>query len=217
MTQTRIEVFEQMLTGDPANTMVLFGLAKEYEKAGDDAKLIETLEKYFAAAEDEGNAYGMLARAFERTNQPKSARSVSTRSGSGDGTRPSGNGGRVQGYFGKRIFRVVNGQWPDLRGPRRAARLGWGGKGGFIRIMSDTKVLRLVKKSEGDQHEGAPAASPPRRCRGHTGPPARAREVPASEIHASDGSCEAARTVLTQPRRDVEDLPHDVLSRKARR
>ena len=24
--------------------------------------------------------------------------------------------------------------------------------------MSDTKVLRLVKKSEGDQHEGAPAA-----------------------------------------------------------
>jgi predicted Zn-dependent protease len=76
MTQSRIEVFEQMLASDPANTMVLFGLAKEYEKVGDDAKLIETLEKYFAAAEDEGNAYGMLARAFERTNQTEKARAA---------------------------------------------------------------------------------------------------------------------------------------------
>ena len=69
MGTSRIEVFEQMLTGDSANTMVLFGLAKEYEKAGDDAKLIGTLEKYLAAADDEGNAYGMLARAYERTSQ----------------------------------------------------------------------------------------------------------------------------------------------------
>jgi len=74
MSQSRIEVFEQMLVADPANTMVLFGLAKEYEKAGDDAKLIETLEKYLAAADDEGNAYGMLARAYERTKQSEKAR-----------------------------------------------------------------------------------------------------------------------------------------------
>jgi len=63
-----------MLTSDPANTMVLFGLAKEYEKAGDDAKLIETLEKYLAAADDEGNAYGMLARAYERAKESDKAR-----------------------------------------------------------------------------------------------------------------------------------------------
>ena len=69
MNQSRIEIFEQMLTGDPANTAVLFGLAKEYEKAGDDAKLIETLERYLAASDDEGNAYGMLARAYERAQQ----------------------------------------------------------------------------------------------------------------------------------------------------
>ncbi len=69
MATSRIEVFEQMLTGDPANTMVLFGLAKEYEKAGDDAKLVGTLQRYLAAADDEGNAYGMLARAYERTSQ----------------------------------------------------------------------------------------------------------------------------------------------------
>jgi predicted Zn-dependent protease len=76
MAASRIEVFEQMLAGDPANTMVMFGLAKEYEKAGDQAKLIETLERYLAAADDEGNAYGMLARAYERTNESEKARSA---------------------------------------------------------------------------------------------------------------------------------------------
>src|SRR5437773_4812970 len=74
MAASRIEVFEQMLVSDPNNTMVLFGLAKEYEKASDDAKLIETLEKYLAVADDEGNAYGMLARAYERTKQTEKAR-----------------------------------------------------------------------------------------------------------------------------------------------
>jgi predicted Zn-dependent protease len=74
MAVSRIEVFEQMLASDPANAVVLFGLAKEYEKSGDDAKVIDTLERYLASADDEGNAYGMLARAYERTNQPTKAR-----------------------------------------------------------------------------------------------------------------------------------------------
>jgi predicted Zn-dependent protease len=74
MSTSRIGIFEQMLAGDPGNTMVMFGLAKEYEKAGDEAKLIELLERYLAAADDEGNAYGMLARAFERTKQSEKAR-----------------------------------------------------------------------------------------------------------------------------------------------
>jgi predicted Zn-dependent protease len=71
---SRIEIFEQMLAGDPANSAVLFGLAKEYEKSGSDAKLIDTLERYLAASDDEGNAYGMLARAYERTEQTAKAR-----------------------------------------------------------------------------------------------------------------------------------------------
>jgi len=76
MSASRIEIFEQMLAGDPSNTMVMFGLAKEYEKAGDEAKLIETLERYLGAADDEGNAYGMLARAYERTKDSEKARAV---------------------------------------------------------------------------------------------------------------------------------------------
>ncbi len=76
MAASRIEVFENMLVADPANTTVLFGLSKEYEKAGDDAKLIETLERYLAAADDEGNAYGMLAAAYRRLKQNDMARAT---------------------------------------------------------------------------------------------------------------------------------------------
>jgi predicted Zn-dependent protease len=74
MSQSRIEVFEHILQTDPANTAVLFGLAKEYEKVGDNGNLIETLERYLSAANDEGNAYGMLARAYERAQQADKAR-----------------------------------------------------------------------------------------------------------------------------------------------
>ena len=74
MTTSRIEVFEQMLATDPSNTMVLFGLAKEYEKAGRDQELIDTLHRYLEAADDEGNAFGMLAGAYERTGQRDKAR-----------------------------------------------------------------------------------------------------------------------------------------------
>jgi cytochrome c-type biogenesis protein CcmH/NrfG len=36
----RIELFQKMLESDPGNTSVLFGLAKEYEKAGRDTDVI---------------------------------------------------------------------------------------------------------------------------------------------------------------------------------
>ena len=60
----RIQVFEQMLVDDPSNTMVMFGLAKEYEKLGKHAEVIRVLEDYLSKADDEGNAYGTLANAY---------------------------------------------------------------------------------------------------------------------------------------------------------
>ncbi|HEV8591816.1 MAG TPA: hypothetical protein VGQ55_06915, partial [Pyrinomonadaceae bacterium] len=60
----RIEVFEQMLEADPSNTMVMFGLAKEYEKLGQHADVIRVLEDYLSKSDDEGNAYGTLANAY---------------------------------------------------------------------------------------------------------------------------------------------------------
>lgn len=71
--QNRIEVFEQMLAADPENAMVMFGLAKEYEKLGRYDRVIETLENYLAKAVDEGNAYGTLAVAYEKTGQREKA------------------------------------------------------------------------------------------------------------------------------------------------
>ncbi len=60
----RIKVFEEMLVSDPSNTMVMFGLAKEYEKAGRLDDVIKVLEDYLSKADDEGNAYGTLAGAY---------------------------------------------------------------------------------------------------------------------------------------------------------
>lgn len=70
----RIELFQQMLTTDPGNTSVLFGLAKEYEKAGRDQELVETLNRYLEKFDDEGNAFGMLASAYERLGKRDEAR-----------------------------------------------------------------------------------------------------------------------------------------------
>ena len=74
MTTNRIQLFQQLLANDPENTSVLFGLAKEYEKAGRDRELIETLKAYLEKVDDEGNAYGMLAGAYERSGERDKAR-----------------------------------------------------------------------------------------------------------------------------------------------
>jgi tetratricopeptide (TPR) repeat protein len=74
MGTSRIEIFKQMLASDPKNTAVLFGLAKEYEKAGQNEELIGTLIRYLEVSDDEGNGYGMLASAYERSGQPEKAR-----------------------------------------------------------------------------------------------------------------------------------------------
>ena len=74
MTTSRIDIFKQMLVNDPINSSILFGLAKEYEKAGQTDEMIETLERYLAIADDEGNAFGMLARAYEKADQRDKAK-----------------------------------------------------------------------------------------------------------------------------------------------
>ncbi len=49
MTASRIDIFKQILESDPTNGAVLFGLAKEYEKAGLNEELIDALNRYLAA------------------------------------------------------------------------------------------------------------------------------------------------------------------------
>ncbi len=76
MASSRNEVFEQMLRDDPANAMVMFGLAKEYEKARRYAEVVTTLTSYLKVHDDEGNAYGMLAQAYEKTGDRAAARAA---------------------------------------------------------------------------------------------------------------------------------------------
>ena len=74
MATSRIDIFRMMLASDPDNTSVLFGLAKEYEKAERWDDLVETLSEYLTRADDEGNAYGMLAAAYLRLGNREAAR-----------------------------------------------------------------------------------------------------------------------------------------------
>ena len=72
--QNRIEVFKQMLEADPSNAMVMFGLAKEYEKVEQYDEVVNLLKDYLAKADDEGNAYGMLAKAYEKQGMREKAK-----------------------------------------------------------------------------------------------------------------------------------------------
>ncbi|MCA1620137.1 MAG: hypothetical protein LC795_12680 [Acidobacteria bacterium] len=74
MAASRIDVFRIMLEGDPDNTAVMFGLAKEYEKAGRFDDMVEVLLDYLQRADDEGNAYGMLASAYLKLGNRDAAR-----------------------------------------------------------------------------------------------------------------------------------------------
>ena len=56
--------------------MVMFGLAKEYEKLGQNGEVITLLENYLSQADDEGNAYGMLAKAYEQNGEREKAKST---------------------------------------------------------------------------------------------------------------------------------------------
>lgn len=62
-----------MLDADPENTMVMFGLAKEYEKLGQHGEVITLLEDYLAKSDDEGNAYGVLANAYLQSGSREKA------------------------------------------------------------------------------------------------------------------------------------------------
>ncbi|HVG39468.1 MAG TPA: tetratricopeptide repeat protein [Pyrinomonadaceae bacterium] len=76
MTASRLEMFQQMLASDPENTMVRFGLANEYLKAEEYAAAVAELETYLARADDEGAAYGMLARALQKIGREEEARAA---------------------------------------------------------------------------------------------------------------------------------------------
>ncbi|HEY0405997.1 MAG TPA: tetratricopeptide repeat protein [Pyrinomonadaceae bacterium] len=74
MAESRIDAFVKMLESDPDNALVRFGLANEYLKAERWEEAIKALTEYLQRADDEGAAFGMLARAYERVGMKDAAR-----------------------------------------------------------------------------------------------------------------------------------------------
>ncbi|HMF57824.1 MAG TPA: tetratricopeptide repeat protein [Pyrinomonadaceae bacterium] len=74
MAASRIETFQQMLESEPENILVRFGLANEYLKAERYEEAIVAFNDYLQRANDEGAAFGMLARAYEKLGRREEAR-----------------------------------------------------------------------------------------------------------------------------------------------
>ena len=70
----RVEALRRMLEKNPNDTRAPFGLAAEYEKAGQWQDVVEQLTAYLAVAQDEGNAWGRLGRALRETGREEEAR-----------------------------------------------------------------------------------------------------------------------------------------------
>jgi len=70
----RIEALRKMAAAHPEDPRPLFGLALEYEKAGRWEEVVDTLRRYLALADDEGNAYGRLGHALRELGRDGEAR-----------------------------------------------------------------------------------------------------------------------------------------------
>ena len=100
MTASRIETFKQMLTADPENSVVRFGLANELLKAERYDEAITELNEYLARGDDEGAAYGMLARALTSWTSRRSACNLRARRASVRRPQPSFDGRGLPNDFG---------------------------------------------------------------------------------------------------------------------
>jgi predicted Zn-dependent protease len=74
MTGDRIESLRKMLARNPGDARIRFGLALEYEKAGSWPEMVAELRTYLDATEDQGNAWGRLARALQHLGRADEAR-----------------------------------------------------------------------------------------------------------------------------------------------
>lgn len=70
----RLAALEKMLAARPDDPRAHFGLAVEHERLEHWSEVVTHLETYLGLADDQGNAYGRLARAYLHLDRPESAR-----------------------------------------------------------------------------------------------------------------------------------------------
>jgi Flp pilus assembly protein TadD len=71
---SRIESLKKLVEARPGDSRARFGLALEYERAGEWAEAVEQLRAYLDGATDEGNAYGRLGHALLKLGREEEAR-----------------------------------------------------------------------------------------------------------------------------------------------
>ena len=79
MTNDRVAALQSMLERTPDDPRAHFGLALEYEKAGDWTAAAAQLRRYLDLTDDEGNAWGRLGHALRQLGQDADARDSYTR------------------------------------------------------------------------------------------------------------------------------------------
>lgn len=70
----RTAALRRLLQTNPRDARARFGLAAEYERAGQWDDVVRELRAYLDVADDEGNAYGRLGRALRELGQHAEAR-----------------------------------------------------------------------------------------------------------------------------------------------
>ena len=73
---SRIESLKKMAEARPGDPRARFGLALEYERAGDWAEVVTHLRAYLDSTVDEGNAYGRLGHALLQLGREEEARAA---------------------------------------------------------------------------------------------------------------------------------------------
>jgi Flp pilus assembly protein TadD len=71
---SRIEALKRMAEARPDDPRARFGLAIEYERAGEWEEVVTHLRAYLERTQDEGNGYGRLAQALMRLGREEEAR-----------------------------------------------------------------------------------------------------------------------------------------------
>jgi Flp pilus assembly protein TadD len=79
MTSDRVAGLLKMLERSPDDARVHFGLALEYEKAGQWEDARARLSRYLELTEDEGNAWGRLGHALRQLGRSDEARAAYAR------------------------------------------------------------------------------------------------------------------------------------------
>ena len=70
---TRLEQLQNLLAASPKDSFLLFAIAKEHEKANDDARALDYYLQVRAATPDYVGLYYHLGKLYERTQRPEQA------------------------------------------------------------------------------------------------------------------------------------------------